>query len=138
VSELAVLVVAVVAIAGVFRWCTTRSARPRRAGSATRRSVVVASDVDVAFARCREALGRVAKPRVPVEGDPARVLEAVSAPGWRSMGSVLRAEVEPVRGGTEVVIVGWPGSALFDWGASGRLVESVADVLQDGPVAGSG
>jgi hypothetical protein len=138
VSELALLFVALVAIAGVFRWRTTRSARPQRPGSATRRSVVVASEIDVALARCREALAWVAKPRVPAHGDPARVLEAVSGPGWRSMGSVLRAELEPVRGGTRVVITGWPGSALYDWGVSERLVESVADAMNGGQAPDAG
>jgi hypothetical protein len=119
-----------------FRRLAGRSTHPQRRGSETQRVVLLHRSLEEAEARCRQVLGDVATLREPPQDDAPHVLEAVSSFSGRSVGSVLRLEFRTANDGTSVLIKGWPGAALYDWGASKRLVLAIADALVEPPDAG--
>jgi hypothetical protein len=113
-----------------FRDRAVQSKKPWRRGSLVRRELVVSQGVDATALQCRNLLESFGEPRA---SDPPSddVIEAVTPPSIKSMGTVLRAHLAPTAEGTRVTILAWPGAALFDWGESTRLVDRISRQVEE-------
>jgi hypothetical protein len=89
----------------------------------------VDENLETTTTRCRDALASVADERSFERSSHGVAIEAVTGMNWRSFGTVVRIELAPSHGGTDLRLVTWPGSQLFDWGESRRLADSLTSEL---------
>jgi hypothetical protein len=96
-----------------------------------RKTVFVSQDVGLTAKTCRDLLTTVGYER----SNPAneRTIEVLTPMNGKSIGTVIRAELQPAERGTTVAISAWPGAQLFDWGESKHLAQTIADRLGSSP-----
>jgi hypothetical protein len=112
-----------------FRSRVERSEEPWRDKARAQQELVVPLDLDSTEARCHRVLASIGEERERALADDDGSIEAVTPGNWRSTGTVVRLELQPVAGGTKISVTAWPGAALFDWGESRRVARLVSDRL---------
>ncbi len=117
-----------------LRQRAARSVKPWRHGAQSDRDLLLPLDVYRAERLARDVLHEYGCERGPADSGE-RTIEVVTWRKWSTSGYVIRVRLREAVGGTSAAVSAWPGAALFDFGGSRRLVDSVARELIDPPRA---